>query len=275
VHTPKTTRRRATNELDATFENGGAEIQLLLGHVKEVHSRPDNVKAFKRMKTPKTYPLFQVLFILFASIHNITFRNSHVLKNFLLSVVPFILLIVIDIVNLSPLTALDPYHLNLHACDNSNRSDRHLNYFLHFRLGLLLFLPICQFNRSICRHPLRTFSLLLTMFQVIVCKPFFYRFFVYTNALACMTNTLALMIAECVQEEKKPFFIVVVVLQFITKIVLAQLVSLQIAYFKNPKFYLNQAKLDSVLIEVVEEGKEGDEINLVLADDANKSVSTD
>ena len=81
-----------------------------------------------------------------------------------------------------------------------------------------------------------------------LCKPFFYRAAGLMNTLCiCSSNLIAIvtlsavsiMTEQNVMEKTKNFYIL-----FLIKLILAQVLSVQIAYFRNPKYHIFAVSFD-------------------------------
>lgn len=70
------------------------------------------------------------------------------------------------------------------------------------------------------------------------------------NALSLFTNVFAIFIAEIARGGGFQFYLYNILILLITKIIIAQLLSLQIAYFKNPKYHQNKKYLDEQVRQI-------------------------
>lgn len=75
--------------------------------------------------------------------------------------------------------------------------------------------------------------------QVILCKPFFYRGMAYMNALSLLSNLSLYILTDIIVTAVKggKYYLLYAWILLATKILLAQLVSVQTANFRNPKYH--------------------------------------
>ncbi len=78
--------------------------------------------------------------------------------------------------------------------------------------------------------------------QFMLCKPFFYRAVGYMNALCLFTSNIVGIIGICFVPGNVFYKISLFLVLFAIKFILAQFLSLQIAYFRNPKYYIFEVR---------------------------------
>ena len=85
---------------------------------------------------------------------------------------------------------------------------------------------------------------------MMLCKPFFYRGMAYMNALCLYSNILLYILTEIIVVQTNPrskYNLTYFWVLLFCKICLAQLVSVQTAYFRNPKYHKYQVSLRHVI----------------------------
>ena len=77
-----------------------------------------------------------------------------------------------------------------------------------------------------------------------ICKPFFYRAAAYMNAMSLFGNLLLFILIEAITNKfiykSFAYFFSLYAILFAIKICVSQLLVLQIAYFRNPKYHFYQ-----------------------------------
>eukprot|EP00347_Sterkiella_histriomuscorum_P013330 403365131 len=215
--TPKGQQRRFVGDKG----DPGKFIKLLTSSIREVHVDPSRVKKMKNFKRNFSFVMKTILLFPIAFIKSITLRHSNVFKVIMISVIMYILFVVLDII----MTAQIFVVVFIPSAGKTIEWDA---------WPFLLFYPFAIF-----------ISPILGLLSFMLCKPFFYRAVAYMNSLCLFTNMMIYLILELVESQKSVlYYLSLYGILLLIKLVLGQLLSLQIAYFRNPKFHVYQARLN-------------------------------